>query len=322
MSAEKQQDPSINPTCDLFGEPPLLKGEDKERYLRLLAAIEHQVDPKTIFDKMRVRDLTDKYWEQQRCKQSCTSLVEGAYIEALASLLRPFIEPTLSIGEDVATRMARSYYSGEAKPDEMEEMELRLAQYGITAEQIRAKAMQLCGAGVVMFNRMEANCASSLRSLQKENDRRYAVDAKAREIRRLKIDGGFPMATEKQVAANRANAKRSTGPKTMAGRLKSSRNAYRHGLSCELPFDPVTSAKASAIAHTLVGDGAGEEELASAAEFARAQLKLLRIRSVRNELMANIELHQGNMHELQRLAALDRYERYAQTRRRRASEKL
>jgi hypothetical protein len=40
------------------------------------------------------------------------------------------------------------------------------------------------------------------------------------------------MASEKQIAASRANAKRSTGPKTAAGRLKSSRNAYRHGLLC------------------------------------------------------------------------------------------
>jgi hypothetical protein len=45
------------------------------------------------------------------------------------------------------------------------------------------------------------------------------------------------MATEKQIAANRANAKRSTGPKTAAGRARSSRNAYRHGLSLELPLN-------------------------------------------------------------------------------------
>ena len=31
------------------------------------------------------------------------------------------------------------------------------------------------------------------------------------------------MASEKQIAANRANAQKSTGPKTAAGRLKSSR---------------------------------------------------------------------------------------------------
>lgn len=130
------------------------------------------------------------------------------------------------------------------------------------------------------------------------------------------------MATEKQIAANRANAKKSTGPKTAAGRLKSSRNAYRHGLSCPLRFDPVKSAKADAIAWALIGEEAGEEELTSVAEFARAQLELLRIRSTRIELMAKIECDLTNTQKLNRLVALDRYERYAHTKRRRASEKF
>lgn len=38
------------------------------------------------------------------------------------------------------------------------------------------------------------------------------------------------MATEAQVNANRNNAKRSTGPRTRAGKETSSRNALRHGL--------------------------------------------------------------------------------------------
>jgi len=39
------------------------------------------------------------------------------------------------------------------------------------------------------------------------------------------------MATEKQIAANRRNALKSTGPKTEAGRQIVSRNAITHGLS-------------------------------------------------------------------------------------------
>lgn len=39
------------------------------------------------------------------------------------------------------------------------------------------------------------------------------------------------MATERQIAANRANAQRSTGPKTTAGRNVSRYNALKHGLS-------------------------------------------------------------------------------------------
>jgi hypothetical protein len=106
------------------------------------------------------------------------------------------------------------------------------------------------------------------------------------------------MASEKQVAANRANAMCSTGPKTLAGKLKSSRNAYRHGLSGPLRLDPVTSAKVDAIAHALAGEKANEDRLTSAADFARAQLGLLRIRSTRTELMEKIELNYNNTQEL------------------------
>ena len=38
------------------------------------------------------------------------------------------------------------------------------------------------------------------------------------------------MATEKQIAANRRNAKKSTGPRTPAGKARASLNALRHGL--------------------------------------------------------------------------------------------
>jgi len=38
------------------------------------------------------------------------------------------------------------------------------------------------------------------------------------------------MATEKQKAANQANAARSTGPKTAAGRKRASRNSLKHGI--------------------------------------------------------------------------------------------
>ncbi len=39
------------------------------------------------------------------------------------------------------------------------------------------------------------------------------------------------MASEKQILANRANAKRSTGPRTAFGRSRSRRNALKHGLT-------------------------------------------------------------------------------------------
>jgi hypothetical protein len=130
------------------------------------------------------------------------------------------------------------------------------------------------------------------------------------------------MATEKQIRANRENAKRSTGPKTAAGRIKSSRNALRHGLSLELHIDKDTTSRIAAIAPILVSDPADAMKLLAAFETAHAQLDLARIRSVRNQMMTELERAPGNLMKLRRLAALDRYERLALAKRRRASDVL
>lgn len=129
------------------------------------------------------------------------------------------------------------------------------------------------------------------------------------------------MASQKQIAANRANALRSTGPKTAAGKSKSSRNAYRHGLSGPMPLDwaPTTI---DLIVRELVGETASEERLTLASDLARAQAELLRIRSIRIGQLKGTVLDNFTVKHLRRLAALDRYERYAHTKRRRASKKL
>ena len=138
----------------------------------------------------------------------------------------------------------------------------------------------------------------------------------------LKFKRFAAMATERQIAANRANAKRSTGPKTAAGRLKSSRNAYRYGLSGPLRLDAETSSKVEAITRALAGEGASVEQLSVAAGFAQAQSELLQIRRIRAQMMSEVDFNFNDTQELRRLVALDRYERFAHTKRRRASFKL
>jgi hypothetical protein len=178
MLAENNEGSAESHIEDLFGPPPLIKGEDAARYRRLHAAITYQMKPETLWDEIHVREIVDKLWQQQRYKQNAASIVEIAYVEALECLLRPFIAPSLSIDEHAASQMAREYYNGEANTKKMEEFNTLLAQYGITEEQIRAKAMQLCGPAVSTFSRMETACETSLRALRKENDPRRAGKAR------------------------------------------------------------------------------------------------------------------------------------------------
>ncbi len=130
------------------------------------------------------------------------------------------------------------------------------------------------------------------------------------------------MATEKQIAANRANAKRSTGPKTAVGKSRSRRNAFRHGLSLGITRDDISSGKIDALARALVRDENDGQQLFLATSMAVAQVNLLHIERTRKDMMVALEGRDSDSGTLRRLAALDRYERYARTKRRRASEQL
>jgi len=50
------------------------------------------------------------------------------------------------------------------------------------------------------------------------------------------------MATDKQITANRENAKHSTGPRTECGKRRSRSNAFRHGLTAETIIDVLENA--------------------------------------------------------------------------------
>ena len=77
-----------------------------------------------------------------------------------------------------------------------------------------------------------------------------------------------------------------------------------------------------AIARTLLDMETDEEKLAAASEVAEAQMDLLRIRTVRTELMAGFDPTLPNLAQLQRVVSLDRYARLVATKRRRAARKL
>jgi hypothetical protein len=126
------------------------------------------------------------------------------------------------------------------------------------------------------------------------------------------------MATERQIAANQANAKRSTGPKTALVKKRSSRNAFRHGLSGPLPHDALTMAATDAIVNMLSGDLNVQEACTRA--FARAQLELRRIWRVRESMFKAVMSASAEPGDVRRLMALDRYERIVRTKRRRAKQ--
>src|SRR5690242_21762323 len=98
-----------------------------------------------------------------------------------------------------------------------------------------------------------------------------------------------PRANERLRAANRANAARSTGLRTRAGKAAVARNALRHGLSLPVLADPALAPEVAALTARIAGEGADPARHAAAVWIAEAQVDVLRVRRVRAGLMRSEE---------------------------------
>jgi hypothetical protein len=128
------------------------------------------------------------------------------------------------------------------------------------------------------------------------------------------------MATAQQIAANRANAKKSTGPRSPTGLARSSRNALSHGLSLPLSQNELGTAEALAKALSACpGEGL-------AAELAKAHVEISRARQARThaleELLESLNLPVDPNDRARSIKKIERYERLAAQKRRRAVARL
>jgi hypothetical protein len=92
--------------------------------------------------------------------------------------------------------------------------------------------------------------------------------------------------SERQIKANRANARASTGPKTARGRSHAARNARRHALSLPVYSDPALSEEVEALARKIVPIDADDEIQELAHRIAEAQIDLNRARRARHQLLS------------------------------------
>jgi hypothetical protein len=95
------------------------------------------------------------------------------------------------------------------------------------------------------------------------------------------------MASERQIAANRQNARKSTGPRSATGKKRASRNAYRHGLS-KPSWGAAFNRAVDDLARDIAGDAADPATLELAREVAEAKLELDRVRRCKIALIARM----------------------------------
>lgn len=88
--------------------------------------------------------------------------------------------------------------------------------------------------------------------------------------------------SDRKRAANRANATRSTGPRSASGKARASRNALRHGLNLPVT-QSVSEGEVEALARRFAGGDPEKLEFARAA--AEAHLDLARIRGAKDLIL-------------------------------------
>ena len=93
------------------------------------------------------------------------------------------------------------------------------------------------------------------------------------------------MASERQIAANRRNARKSTGPRSGAGKKRASRNAYRHGLALNITSTAVFAKQLDKLVGQITGETEDAMELERARAIAQAELDLARVRQAKVALI-------------------------------------
>jgi hypothetical protein len=91
------------------------------------------------------------------------------------------------------------------------------------------------------------------------------------------------MPTKKQLAANRQNARNSSGPRSSDGKARVGKNAYRHGLSTDARSSPAFEKQIEGLALQIAN--ADHINLADARALAAAEFDLDRVQRVKTALI-------------------------------------
>jgi hypothetical protein len=91
--------------------------------------------------------------------------------------------------------------------------------------------------------------------------------------------------SKRQIAANRANSGKSTGPRTQAGKSAAKSNARLHGLATAVQSDPGADEEIERIARAITDEAGRSDLIEPARRIAEAELDLRRIRRARVTLL-------------------------------------
>jgi hypothetical protein len=99
------------------------------------------------------------------------------------------------------------------------------------------------------------------------------------------------VATQRQIDANRRNARHSTGPRSSAAKKRTGQNAYRHGLTLSLMSSAAFAKQVDELARKIAGESPNPIALEFARTAAHAELDLARARQAKVAVINRISAY-------------------------------
>jgi hypothetical protein len=117
----------------------------------------------------------------------------------------------------------------------------------------------------------------------------YARPPRTRQVTSLPLtDGSALMTSPRKIAANRANAQRSTGPRSAAGKASSRRNGAKHGLAVPVSALPDLRQEVARLAQQIAACGESLLLQEAATHVAEAAIDVLRVRKARTHVLEEL----------------------------------
>ena len=161
----------------LFLKPPLLITESKEHFASLSAALEQEIKPRGIVERMYVAEIAYYIWEILRWHRCRAAMINAAFEDALERLLvrlLGYVSADSPEGEERAA-LVRDWFSEPHAKGGISELlaQWHLDKSAIEAEAIRNQAAQLAGFDQ-MLSLAKSRRDKALRRIADCQDRRFA----------------------------------------------------------------------------------------------------------------------------------------------------
>lgn len=152
---------------NLFGPPPLLKGEDGAAFDELLTRISHDVTPTDTIERTWVWDIAVLTWEIMRYRRSITGLLTANVHRGLKIILDTLygVENSQVLADSWALR----------DPAAIEQVDDLLKLAGLTMDEVRAQTLSVKISDVERIDGMIMRAEARRNSLLREIERHRAT---------------------------------------------------------------------------------------------------------------------------------------------------